>query len=73
MPSPGDLPDPEIELGSPALQVDSLSAELSEKPIQILIILQVVWILSADLQHTAVPSEQENEGAWAFFLLGGRY
>ena len=28
MPSPGDLPDPPIELGSPALQADSLPAEL---------------------------------------------
>ena len=28
IPSPGDLPDPEIELGSPALQADSLSTEL---------------------------------------------
>ena len=27
-PSPGDLPDPEIELGSPALQADSSPAEL---------------------------------------------
>ena len=27
-----DLPDPGIELGSPALQVDSLTTELSEKP-----------------------------------------
>ena len=27
-----ELPDPEIELGSPALQVDSLPAELSGKP-----------------------------------------
>ena len=27
--SPGDLPNPGIELGSPALQVDSLSTELS--------------------------------------------
>ena len=27
-PSPGDLPDPRIEPGSPALQVDSLSTEL---------------------------------------------
>ena len=27
-PSPGDLPDPGIESGSPALQVDSLPAEL---------------------------------------------
>ena len=28
MPSPGDLPDPGIETGSSALQVDSLPAEL---------------------------------------------
>ena len=26
-PSPGDLPDPEIEPGSPALQADALSSE----------------------------------------------
>ena len=26
-PSPGDLPDPGIELGSPVLQVDSLPTE----------------------------------------------
>ena len=31
MPSPGELPDPGIESGSPALQVDSLPAELSGK------------------------------------------
>ena len=30
--SPGDLPDPGIEPGSPALQVDSLLTELSGKP-----------------------------------------
>ena len=29
----GNLPDPGIESGSPALQVDSLPAELPEKPI----------------------------------------
>ena len=28
IPSPGDLPDPEIELGSPALQTDSLPTKL---------------------------------------------
>ena len=28
IPSPGDLPDPRIELGSPALQMDSLPVEL---------------------------------------------
>ena len=28
IPSPGDLPDPGVELGSPALQADSLPTEL---------------------------------------------
>ena len=32
IPSPGDLPDLVIKLGSPALQVDSLPAELPGKP-----------------------------------------
>ena len=32
IPSPGDLPDPGIEPGSPALQADSLPTELSGKP-----------------------------------------
>ena len=32
-PSPMDLPDPGIEPGSPALQVDSLPTELSGKPV----------------------------------------
>ena len=32
MPSPADLPDPGIESGSLALQVDSLQADLSGKP-----------------------------------------
>ena len=31
-PSPGDLPNPGIKLGSPALQVDSLSVEPPGKP-----------------------------------------
>ena len=31
MPYPGELPDPGIEPGSPALQADSLPAELPEK------------------------------------------
>ena len=33
IPSPGDVANPGIELGSPALQVDSLPTELSEKPL----------------------------------------
>ena len=35
-PSPGDLPDPGIESGSPALQADSLLSEPAGKP-------QVSW------------------------------
>ena len=31
-PSPGDLTDPGIELGTPALQADSLPTELLGKP-----------------------------------------
>ena len=31
IPSPGDLPNPEIELGSPALQADSLPSEPPQK------------------------------------------
>ena len=37
LPSPGDLPDPGIELGSPALQADSLPSEPSGKP-------NLIWI-----------------------------
>ena len=33
LPSPGDLPDPGIEPGSPALQADSLAAELAGGPL----------------------------------------
>ena len=35
-PSPGDLPDPGMEPVSPALQVDSLPAKLSGKPLSVL-------------------------------------
>ena len=31
-PSPGDLPDPEIKPGSPALQVDALPSEAPGNP-----------------------------------------
>ena len=33
LPSPGDVPDPGIEPGSPALQADSLPSELPGKPL----------------------------------------
>ena len=34
---PGDLPDPSIVTGSPALQADSLPTELRQKPISVII------------------------------------
>ena len=37
-PSPGDLPDPGIEPGSPVLQADTLPSELSGKPHEIIYI-----------------------------------
>ena len=36
-PSPGDLSDPGIKPGSPALQADSLLTELRGKPLKILV------------------------------------
>ena len=33
-PSPGDLPNPGIELGSSALQADALTSELPGKPLK---------------------------------------
>ena len=35
-PSPGDLPDPGIELGSPALEADALTSEPPGKPLRML-------------------------------------
>ena len=42
-PSPGDPPDPGIELGPPALQADSLSTELSGKPTESLLNPHTLW------------------------------
>ena len=43
IPSPADLPDPEIELGSPALQADSLPTELSGKPSVGIMLIPTSW------------------------------
>ena len=43
----GNLPDPGIELGSPAFQVDSLPAELPGKP------LYILGIVKSFLLHVA--------------------
>ena len=41
-PSPVDLPNPEVKLGSPALQVDSLPTELSGKPFGVTFSLDIL-------------------------------
>ena len=41
-PSPGDLPNPGIEPGSPALQTDSLPSEPPGKPTMTYIIKQIL-------------------------------
>ena len=41
-PSPGDLPDPGIEPGSPALQADTLTSEPPEKPKTIKLVFKII-------------------------------
>ena len=45
-PPPGDLPDPGIEPGSPALQADSLPAEVPGKPL-----LETYCVLNTILEY----------------------
>ena len=51
IPSPGDLPNPGIQLGSPALQADSLPAEPSGSQISglhsLILICLIGWLLTA--------------------------
>ena len=54
-PSPGDLPNPEIELRSPALQVDPLPAEPQEKP-------KNTGMDSRSLLSGIFPTQELNQG-----------
>ena len=56
-PFPGDLPDPGIKPGSPALQADSLLSELPGKPqVSSLIHLKLFYLM--DHQQGITPSNQ---------------
>ena len=61
-----DLPDPGIELGSPALQADSLPTELPGKPlsilVQVLCCCDVVGILKKENETCVrhIPSQGQN-------------
>ena len=56
-PSPGDLPNSEIQLGSPALQADSLPSEPPGKPPKILAII-IYWAHTTIWSHWYVESKE---------------
>ena len=77
-PSPGDLPDPEIEPGSPAWQTDSLPTELRGKPFFPHAACQVASVVSDSVQpHGLQPtrllrpwdSPVKSTGVGCHFLL----
>ena len=49
--SPGDIPNPGIELGSPALQVDSLPVELPGKPLSNKILIHKLYRTKDNCVH----------------------
>ena len=56
-PSPGDLPDPRIELGSPALQANSLRSELPRKVnlFQLIFLQEIVLEVLPPKMFTVMP------------------
>ena len=42
-PSPGDLPDPRIEPGSPSLQADALPSEPPGKPSNVVVLTEITF------------------------------
>ena len=68
LPSPGDHPDPGIELGSPALQADAL---LSEPPVKVKLLSHVQLFGNAYTVAYQTPpsmgfSRQEYWSGWPF-------
>ena len=61
-PSPGDLPKPGVNLGSPALQANSFPSELPGKPIVNNTTLQISNVVSLDLNYS--PHEKEMIILW---------
>ena len=57
-PSPGDLPNPEIEPRFPALQADSLPAEPPRKP-------KNAGVHSLSLLQQIFPAQESNQGSRA--------
>ena len=53
-PSPGDLPDPGIKPGSPALQADSLPSEPPGKPVSTLCVCVSCLVVSDALRYHGI-------------------
>ena len=77
-PSPGDLPDPGIKPGSPALQADSLPSEPPGKPLTLIRAMEMnrhsrVWGLQVGHLKVSgkapLPARPVTEGIWEAFLL----
>ena len=56
-PSPGDLPDPAVELGSPALQADALPSEPPGKPL----LYSSVYVSTPTSQFVPLPISPSNK------------
>ena len=61
--SPGDLPNPEIEPGSPALQADLLLTEIGEKPLFGNRVI-VVWAKPSIANHRSSCFYRGKGGSW---------
>ena len=79
-PSPGDLPNPEMEPRSPALQAAPLPAESQGKPMMHITWRQIclslgpmLWMISYYMCQTCMPqvpvSAQDAQGTEVFFLF----
>ena len=74
-PSPGDLPNPRIEPGSPALQADSLPTELPGKPVKLFSHVQLFVIPWMKPTRHVHPWNflGKSTGVSCHFLLQGIY
>ena len=61
IPSPGDLPNPGIKPGSPALQADYLPAELSGKPCHI---LEGRWQMGDNEDIESIRPSMSKQNRW---------
>ena len=69
MPSPADLPDPGTELGSPALQADSLPSEPPGKPGILIVIVLNLYIHPGNVIILAILSVLIHEHRQTFHLF----